>query len=223
MRACSLFFLFWWTIFILIAWHQTYKPVERWRVYTKNKRISSKIVLKPIVFDSASIMWINKISDKMKIDIEQTTSPEMGDVYVKKIEMQVYESDKRENISEVYNVPFEHGRTIEYTHIEMLQNDVHLSPYRKLKVYPMIDWQFNMGSKKVSHSRGGQFIGSIWQEGSQLNISVGLTFLAWAAGIFFLIITRKNSSRRKVRVFVNRTTIPQKGISSKTNIKELIL
>ena len=223
MRSCSLFFLFWWTIFILIAWHQTYKPVKRWRLYRKSNRITKKISLKPVQFESVNVLWLNKISDKVKINIEQTTSPEMGDVFIKKMEMQVFDSESRQNISEVYNIPFEHDRTIEYTHIELLQNDVHLSPYRRLKLYSDINWQFGKNKHRVSHGREGKFIGSVWQEGQELNLSVGLTFLAWAAGIFFLIITRKKSSPRKVRVFVNRTQTLQKGISPKTNIKELIL
>jgi hypothetical protein len=224
MRACSFFFLFWWTIFICIAWRQTYKPVHRWRVHKNNKRISKKIILQPIQFRSVNILWINPISDKISIDIVQTTSPEMGEVRIKHMEMEVFETPSRENVSEIYSMPFEHDRAMEYTHIGIIQDDVHLSPFRRLKIYPEIIWSFGNVKKGVGHERQGKFIGSVWQEGQELNMSIGLTFLAWAAGLFFVVVTRQ-SSKRKIRVFINQKGIShdQKGISHKTNIKEISL
>ena len=63
----------------------------------------------------------------------------------------------------------------------------------------------------VPSERRGKFIDGVWQEGQDMETSVGLTLVAWLMGLIFLIVGRRRRRGRKMRIFMD----DKKGIRNK--------
>lgn len=197
MRHCSLFFLLWWTIFICIAFQQMSKPHRTWQLAKTKKQ--SKITLKtsPVYFKNASIEWIDMINDYVSIQVITNTT--MGKVNISNLHMQVFEDINRTTLSEIYNIPW--TWVPQQHNLTFIQNDVHLSPYRRLVLHPKIHWTLG-DHNDVAEQNYGRFVKNTWQEGYDQTTSMGIAFIAWFAGLLFLVFTRPQPNIRQPRILI---------------------
>lgn len=178
------------------------------------KTVSVTQTLTPIVFANASVMWLDMLSDTVHLDLQKSTN--IGKVSIDSAEMLVYEDGFRDKVMEKYNVMLSNV-TIEQAHLDLLQDDVHLSPFRSIQVFPRIDW--SLGNEDVPNfERIGHFKDGKWYEGRDTaQLGAGALF-AWCMGVVFLIVMRRPKNhgqtvviRRKKRIFkpgpINMKTI----------------
>ena len=218
MRPCILVFLVWWTVFVCAVWHETYKPKRRWYLHTTPQRIHKSIQIRPLKFKHTNLTWISILEDKIDLNLSVSVPKALATPSVASMSMDVFECENCTKVSEVYDIPFNASAPIENSTWSFFQNDVHLSPFRRLNVVPVLDWMVGNVEGRVPKSRPGKFINDIWEEGQDITISIGLTFLAWGMGLAFLIITRKKSGRN-VRIVFNRPSVNIKTTEKKETSK----
>lgn len=209
MRPYILVFLVWWTVFVCVVWHETYKPKRRWYLHTTPQHIQKSIQLQPLTFQNTNVTWVSILEDKIDLNLGVSVSTALATLSVASMSMDVFECDNCTKVSEVYDIPFDASVPIENSTWSFFQNDVHLSPFRRLNVVPAMAWTVGSSEGHVSKHRPGKFKNDIWEEGQDITISIGLTFLAWGIGLAFLIIMRKRSGRN-VRIVFNRPSVKPK-------------
>ena len=137
------------------------------------------------------------ISDYVSIQVVPNTT--LGTVNVSNLHMQVFEDVNRTKLSEIYNIQWNWEPA--QNNLTFIQNDVHLSPYRRLVLHPNIQWELGSDAPVVQQ-KYGRFIKNTWQEGYDQTSAMGIAFLAWFAGLLFLIFTRPHKDQREHRIFI---------------------
>ena len=205
-------FSFWWSIFVWGVWSHLSQPMHVWTVDRHDtKTVSVTQTLTPIVFANASVMWLDMLSDTVHLDLQK--SNDIGTVSIDSAEMLVYEDGFRDKVMEKYQVMLGNV-TIGQAHLDLLQDDVHLSPFRSIRIFPKIEW--SLGNEGVpDFERVGHFKDGKWYEGRDTTqLGAGALF-AWCIGVVFLIVMRRPRNhqstvviRRKKRIFkLGRTNV----------------
>jgi hypothetical protein len=209
MMLCRFVFAFWWSVFVVGIWFHLNEPLHVWTIDrhpTKIVRISKTI--RPIEFKNASVLWIDMLTDSIQLNLQRTVSNNLGHVGIKHAEMQVFENDFGDNIMEVYSLGVTNV-SLEDSQIEIKGDDIHLSPFRRIFIFPSIDW--TVGSSEVpDFERAGHFKDGKWYEGrDSTQLGFGALF-AWCMGVVFLVVMRRKSGtvvvkrivvKRKKRIF----------------------
>lgn len=200
---CRFVFSFWWSIFVCGIWWHLRQPLHVWKVDRhETKTIVFKKKISPLYLKNASIIKINSLQDKVELDLA-TNFSHFGNVSIFYAKMNVYENGFRDKKMEVYNINIS-GNTIESAYLDLLQDDIHLSPFRRIEIMPAIDWSF--GSSEVpDFERAGHFKDGKWYEGrDSTQLGFGALF-AWCMGVVFLVVMRRKSGtvvvKRKKRIF----------------------
>ena len=203
---CRFVFAFWWSIFVWGVWSHLRQPMHVWTVDRhSSKTVSVSTVVRPIEFVNASVIWLDMLTDSVHLGLRKTKVANAGQVGIDVANMFVYEDSFRDNVMEQYQVGLS-NITIENAHIDLLQDDVHLSPFRRLSITPKLDW--HLGSSEIPDSeRLGYFKDGKWYEGRDpTQIGFG-ALCAWCIGVVFLVVMRRRSTsptvvvRRKKRIF----------------------
>ena len=219
MRLCTIMFLIWWTVFVCTIWHETYKPKRRWYLHATPQHIKKVVQVRPIEFENTSILWVSILEDRVSMDLRTTILPALGKTSISSLSMDVFECDNCTKVSEVYDIPFDAFAPVENTTWSFFQNDVHLSPFRRINIMPSIDWSVGTSDGHVSKNRPGKFMNDIWEEGQDITISIGLTCLAWGMGLTFLIVTRKRQGRDVRFIFRRPPLRTTANVASKDTLK----
>ena len=190
-----------------VMWHQTFRPIQQWNVHSPSERLDREFQLSPIYFQNASVLWLDLIRDD--VDIEIARNPGFESVEIDKMQMEVYEDGFRSKVAEIYDIDLSYVDDPITSIYNFEQEDVHLSPFRKLVVYPKMDLHFG-STGWVPSERRGKFIDGVWQEGQDMETSVGLTLVAWLMGLIFLVVGRRRRGR-KMRIIMD----DKKGIHNK--------
>jgi hypothetical protein len=163
-----------------------------------NKKTTRTLKIEPIKFKDASIEWVDLTNDIMSVEMESDTH--FGRTNLTNVYMQVFEDINRTKISEVYNIIW--NWNILTNNFSFVQNDVHLSPYRRLVVYPQIAWDLGTSTTDITQQKFGRYVKNTWQEGYDKTTSMGIAFIAWFAGLLFLILYRPGHKQRQPRIFI---------------------
>ena len=197
-RRCSIFFLTWWTIFICIVHQQLAKPHRSWHLAKTTNQQTKTLQTTPIFFKNASVQWLDMTNDAVALDIGQHSI--FGTSNITNAHMQVFEDQNRTALSEIYNIVW---KWTKHTHtFSFVQNDVHLSPYRRIVLHPNVDWDIGTSQPAVTQLKFGRFIKNTWQEGYDRTTTMGIAFVAWFVGLMFVIFTRPRWEHRTKRIFV---------------------
>lgn len=203
---CRFVFSLWWSIFVWGIWSHLRQPMHMWTVDRHDtKTVSVSQTLSPLEFANASVIWLDMLEDSVHLDLRKTSDARMGDVHIDEVHMYVYEDSFRDTVTEQYQVQTSNV-TIEQAHIDLLQDDVHLSPFRRIEIIPKMTW--SLGSEDVpDFERLGYFKNGKWYEGRDAaQLGFGALF-AWCMGVVFLVIMRRPHDqgtvvvRRKKRIF----------------------
>lgn len=190
----------WWVIWtlvlILAAWWDHRSKACRWRVHRPVKKIERTVEIKPIRFRNASILWMNTLSDEVDLTLVDVSDPDMGDVDVQRLETRVYGDVDRTDLLEIYETAFDVSGDDMWNYT-FLENDAHLSPFRRLVVYPKVTWTLGQGSCQWCFPRWGYFNRGWWVEPKPLRLSIWFT--AWAAGIVAAWARATRSKGRQLR------------------------
>ena len=203
---CRFVFSLWWSIFVWGIWSHLRQPMHMWTVDRHDtKTVSVSQTLSPLEFANASVTWLDMLKASVHLDLRKTSDARMGDVHIDEVHMYVYEDSFRDTVTEQYQVQTSNV-TIEQAHIDLLQDDVHLSPFRRIEIIPKMTW--SLGSEDVpDFERLGYFKNGKWYEGRDAaQLGFGALF-AWCMGVVFLVIMRRPHDqgtvvvRRKKRIF----------------------
>ena len=121
------------------------------------------------------------------------------------MQMNVYETSFRDSVMEMYPLAAP-AVPIEDVHLEFEQDEIHLSPFRRLVVTPRMEW--DLGSDEdVTMERAGHFKDGYWMEGRDTTqLGAGALF-AWCMGVVFLTVMRRTGAattivvKRQKRIF----------------------
>tara|TARA_B110000008_G_scaffold115509_1_gene118262 strand:+ start:18748 stop:19365 length:618 start_codon:yes stop_codon:yes gene_type:complete len=202
---CRFVFSFWWSIFVLGIWWHLRQPLHVWTVDRhQGETIKVTKVLRPIEFTNASVLWLNALSDIVHLDLKKTTDAKMGEVSIATANMLVFEDSFRDTVMERYPVNIT-DVAIEDAHLDITQDDIHLSPFRRIQITPKIHW--TLGSSDVpDFERSGHFKDGKWFEGrDSAQLGFGALF-AWCMGVVFLVVMRRGNQgtvvvKRQKRIF----------------------
>ena len=201
---CRFVFGFWWSIFVSGIWWHLRQPLHVWKVDRhKTKRIDTTITIKPIEFVNASVLWIDMLSDSVHLNLNRTYDTDIMDINISNAKMQVFETSFRDTMMEVYDIGLP-SSDIEKLHIDLVQDDVHLSPFRRIVIEPAVNWYLG-SDEDVDLYRAGHFKDGKWYEGrDSTQLGFGALF-AWCMGVMFLVVMRRKTGtvvvKRKKRVF----------------------
>lgn len=201
---CRFVFAFWWSVFVIGIWSHLHQPLHVWTVDRHATSIVKvKKTIKPIVFKNASVKWADMLTDAIHLELKKTTPDSLGDVSIKTAKMSVFEDSFRDRVIETYDIAIQHG-SIESAYLDLLQDDIHLSPFRRIEIMPTIDWSFG-SSEEPDFDRAGHFKDGKWYEGrDSTQLGFGALF-AWCMGVVFLVVMRRKSGTvvvtRKKRIF----------------------
>jgi hypothetical protein len=203
---CRFVFSLWWSIFVWGIWSHLRQPMHMWTVDRHDtKTVSVSQTLSPLEFANASVIWLDMLKDSVHLDLRKTSDARMGDVHIDEVHMYVYEDSFRDTVTEQYQVQTSNV-TIEQAHIDLLQDDMHLSPFRRIEIIPKMTW--SLGSEEFpDFERLGYFKNGKWYEGRDAaQLGFGALF-AWCMGVVFLVIMRRPHDQgtvvvqRKKRIF----------------------
>lgn len=203
---CRFVFAFWWSIFVWGVWSHLRQPMHVWTVDRHEaKTVSVTATLRPIEFANVSVLWLDRLKDSVHLELRQTLAASAGDVGIDNAHMFVFEDSFRDTVMETYPIAFANV-SIEDAHLDLLQDDIHLSPFRRIQIQPKMTWA--LGSADVPDlERVGYFKDGKWYEGSDpTQIGFG-ALCAWCIGVIFLVVMRRRSStgtvvvKRKKRIF----------------------
>jgi len=204
---CRFVFAFWWSIFVIGIWNHLRKPLHVWTVDQHSKSVVKvKKTLSPIAFQNASVLWVDLDTDVVHLDLVHTSLETLGNVSIDSAKMSVFQDGFRDHVCEIYDIAIQ-TTSVESAHFDLLQSDIHLSPFRRIEIFPKIDWSF--GNDDIPEfDRSGHFKDGKWyegQDGSQLGFG---SLFAWCMGVVFLVVMRRNSNgtivvQRKKRIFTN--------------------
>jgi len=193
---CRFVFGFWWSIFAWCIWHHV-KPREL-HIWSVDKHTTNIVQVvqsfAPIAFENTSIIWLNSMNDQVNLRIVRTTPQEMGIVTIKQANMNVYETDYRDNEMEKYHIQIP-TTAVDNMQLNLLQNDSHYSPFRRLEIVPTIEW--TLGGDDINmDERVGRFKDGQWYEGRDPRL-MGMGVLGtWSVGIVFLTVMRQGRIKR---------------------------
>lgn len=201
---CRIVFGFWWSVFVLGIWYHMRQPMHVWSIdHHARQRIHVTQTLKPIQFTNASVLWIDMLKDSVHLELENTMPDQ--EVSIKDAKMYVYENSFRDTTMEVYDLQLS-AANIENAHLNLIQDDVHLSPYRRIEISPRMSLNFTANGTPDLY-RAGRFKDGKWYEGrDSTNLGFG-TLFAWCIGVIFLVVMRRPNSqstfvvKRKKRIF----------------------
>ena len=202
---CRFVFSLWWSIFVWGIWWHLRQPLHVWTVDRhQGKTVKVSQVLKPIVFANASVLWVDKLTDLVHLDLKKTPDAYLGNVKIASADMLVFEDGFRDNVMEKYSIEIGNV-TVEDAHLDLTQGDIHLSPFRRIEISPSIDW--TLGSAEVADFvRPGRFKDGKWYEGrDSTQLGFGALF-AWCMGVVFLVVMRRGNQgavvvKRQKRIF----------------------
>ena len=203
---CRFVFAFWWSIFVGCVWWHLNQPLQRWTVDRhQTKTVSLSATLRPIIFGNTSVIWLDMWTDRVDLDLERNISVNAGTVSIKSMQINVYENSFRDKVMEMYPVTVP-DVPIEDVHLEFEQDDIHLSPFRRLVVTPRMQW--DLGSDEdYTMERAGHFKDGFWIEGRDATqLGAGALF-AWCMGVVFLTVMRRTGAattivvKRQKRIF----------------------
>ena len=124
---CRFVFAFWWSIFVGGIWWHLRQPLHVWKVDRhKTKTIHTTATIKPLEFVNASVLWIDMLSDSVHLNLNRTYNTDIMDINISNAKMQVFETSFRDTVMEVYDIDLP-SSNIEKLHIDLVQDDVHLS------------------------------------------------------------------------------------------------
>ena len=199
---CRFVFAFWWSMFVAGIWFHLHQPLHVWTVDRHEaQRIHVTKTFQPIKFDNTSVLWIDMLKDSVHLEL-RTTMPGHN-VSIDTAKMHVYENSFRDTTMEVYEMQF-HDVDIESAHLNLVQDDVHLSPYRSIHVWPQLSLNIS-STEEPDFYRAGHFKDGKWYEGrDSTQLGFGALF-AWCMGVVFLVVMRRKSGTvvvtRKKRIF----------------------
>lgn len=203
---CRFVFAFWWSIFVGVVWWHLNQPLRKWSVDRHRiKTIKVKDSIQPIIFKNASIIWMNRWQDSVHLELARNVPSSLGPVFIDNAKMNVYENSFRDTVMEVYDVFFP-NQTIENASLTQFQNDIHLSPFRRLVVTPRMRWDLGT-DEDITMERAGHFKDGFWIEGRDATqLGAGALF-AWCMGVVFLTVMRRTGAattivvKRQKRIF----------------------
>lgn len=188
-----------------VWWHLN-QPLHRWTVDRhQTKTVSLSVTLRPIIFGNTSVIWLDRNTDRVYLDLKRNISENAGAVSIKSMQMNVYETSFRDSVMEMYPLAAP-AVPIEDVHLEFEQDEIHLSPFRRLVVTPRMEW--DLGSDEdVTMERAGHFKDGYWMEGRDTTqLGAGALF-AWCMGVVFLTVMRRTGAattivvKRQKRIF----------------------
>ena len=170
-----------------------------------SETVSVSVKLRPLEFVNASVIWLDTLTDSVHLGLRKTETGGAVDVAIATANMFVFQDSFRDTVMEQYPLLLSNV-SLEDAHVDIVQDDVHLSPFRRLSITPKIDWQ--LGSSEIPDSeRLGYFKDGKWYEGNDpTQIGFG-ALCAWCIGVVFLVVMRRRSTsatvvvRRKKRIF----------------------
>lgn len=207
---CRFVFSLWWSVFVWGVWSHLNQPLHMWTVDRHDgETVTVSKTFTPIVFANASVLWLDMLKDSVHLDLQKTTDPDIGTVEIKSASMFVYDNGFRDSVVERYDIILTNV-TLEDAHLDLMQDDVHLSPFRRIEVVPEMKW--SLGSSDVpDFERFGYFKNGKWYEGRDAaQLGFGALF-AWCVGVIFLVVMRRGSGagtvvvKRKKRIFKQRS------------------
>ena len=143
---CRFVFSLWWSVFVWGIWSHLRQPLHVWTVDRHDsKTVSVTQSIRPIEFANASVLWLDMLKDSVHLDLRKTE--ELGTVVLDGAEMLVFEDSFRDTVMERYDIILTNV-SIESAHLDLLQDDVHYSPFRRIKIFPKIDW--NLGDSNIT-------------------------------------------------------------------------
>lgn len=211
---CRFVFSLWWSVFVWGIWSHLRQPLHVWTVDRhETKTVSVTQSIQPIEFANASVLWLDMLKDSVHLDLRKTD--ELGTVELESAEMLVFEDSFRDTVMEKYEIILTNV-SIESAHLDLLQDDVHYSPFRRIQISPKIDWNLGESDEIPDFERFGYFKNGKWYEGRDATQLGFGAFFAWCMGVIFLIVMRRPNSqstvvvRRKKRIFKPHTYPVQK-------------
>lgn len=201
---CRFVFSLWWSIFVWGVWWHLRQPLHVWTVDRhQGETITVSETISPIEFANASVLWLDMLQDSVHLDLRKTPIGQIGTVGLENAKMFVFEDSFRDSVMESYEIEIGNV-TVENAHLDLLQDDVHLSPFRRIEITPSVDW--SLGSTAVpDFERSGHFKDGKWYEGrDSTQLGFGALF-AWCMGVVFLVVMRRKSGtvvvKRQKRIF----------------------
>jgi len=135
----------------------------RWRVHRPVRKLEHTVHVKPIIFKNASVLWLNTLSDELDISLIDISHHAVGDVDIEKLQMRVYNDMNRTDLAEIYEVDYDIFQDGQWNYT-FLQADIHLSPFRRLMVFPQVNWTFGNGWCDWCFPRRGYYYKGWWVE-----------------------------------------------------------
>lgn len=203
---CRFVFALWWSVFVWGVWTHLRQPMHVWVVDRHvGHTVSVSRTLRPLFFANASVLWLDMLKDSVRLDLDIVDHVDIGKVGMASGKMLVFEDSFRDTVMEEYDLALTNV-SLKEAHIDLMQDDIHLSPFRRVKITPSVEWTLG-GSDVTDMERVGYFKDGKWYEGRDAT-QVGFAALsAWCMGIMFLVIMRRQSQggtvvvRRKKRIF----------------------
>ena len=199
---CRFVFAFWWSVFVAGVWFHLRQPLHVWTIDRHDTpRIHVTETFRPVQFKNASVLWIDTLKDSVDLELQNTMPGH--DVWIRDAKMYVYENCFRDTVMEVYDLQLG-GLGVEDAHLNVVQDDCHLSPFRKIEISPALT--FNISSTDTpALYRSGYFKSGKWYEGGDTaQLGFGALF-AWCMGVVFLVVMRRRKDRfvakRQKRIF----------------------
>lgn len=188
---------FWSALLFIVAWWDRQSSNVRWRIHRPVQRLERTVEIKPIIFQNASILWMNALSDEIDLTLIDVSNPHIGTVDIERLEMRVYDDPQRTHVAEIYEVDYDmlEDGLWNYT---FLQNDVHLSPFRRLFVFPKIDWNLGHGGCDWCFPRTGYYQNGWWVEPRAWRWAPWVSI--WAIGLVTSHMKCCTHKGRRVRV-----------------------
>ena len=129
---CRFVFGFWWSIFCMVHFGTMSNHVSYiiWSVDKHTTNIVSSLYNHLLPLPSKIHQsYAQSMNDQVNLRIVRTTPQEMGIVTIKQANMNVYETDYRDNEMEKYHIQIP-TTAVDNMQLNLLQNDSHYSPFR---------------------------------------------------------------------------------------------
>lgn len=174
-------------------WWDRQQSAVRWRIHRPMTRIERTLEFRPLRFQNASVLWVNTLSDEIDLSLVDATKPTMGETSIDSLQMLVYDDPNRTNVAEIYHINVD---DIHSGNATFLQNDVHLSPFRRLVVYPKLVWNLGMGACDWCFPRRGSYVNGWWVEPLPWRW-VPWVFV-WSIG---MLLSKRSHTGRRIRTY----------------------
>lgn len=185
--------LLWTALMALYAWWDHERAVCSWRVHGVTGRVERTVRLKPVRFNNTAVVWMNSVSDEIDLTVVQTLDDTAGDVSIGKMQMHIFNDAERQDLCEITELDADEILSGTWN-TTFLQGDVNLSPFRRLLVWPRVDWDLGGDPCPWCPPRAGTFYGGKW-----IQVRAwwwGRWVLFWSAGAVFLLRKRRTKGRR---------------------------